>query len=273
MGVPVARIELINGIGMRSINAYSNLPIPRVRACSWNSTARKAGVKEQAETFGELADEFGGGPFHWTEVAEERAKLWKAAPRRLLGRARPQARRQGDTPPMCACRSRNCRNCIVETEADIKEAGLIAPIVGHVGDGQLPCDDPGRYRKCCARSEAAEAFVARLKHAGRSPWKAPAPASMASDRARWRFWISRQAPGIDYMRAIKQALDPKGILNPGKLAGAGRALRLKTAVRGRNRHFIDMLMWIEWLSYQGVEAGEGIWPDYSSPLAGSSYWR
>jgi D-lactate dehydrogenase (cytochrome) len=221
MGVPVARIELINGIGMRSINAYSKLDYPEGPCLFLEFHGTDAGVKEQAETFGEVAAEFGGGPFHWTEVAEERAKLWKARHDAYwagLG-LRPGAK--AITTDVCVPISR-LAECIVETEADIEKAGLIAPIVGHVGDGNfhvmILVDTDS-----AAEIEAAEEFVTRLNMRAIA-MEGTCTGEHGIGQGKMAFLDIEAGAGVAYMRAIKQALDPKGILNPGKLVGAGRAL-------------------------------------------------
>lgn len=221
LGVPVARIELINGIGMRSINAYSKLDYPEGPCLFLEFHGTDAGVKEQAETFGEVAAEFGGGPFHWTEVAEERAKLWKARHDAYwagLG-LRPGAK--AITTDVCVPISR-LAECIVDTEADIEKAGLIAPIVGHVGDGNfhvmILVDTDS-----AAEIEAAEEFVARLNMRAIA-MEGTCTGEHGIGQGKMAFLDIEAGAGVAYMRAIKQALDPKGILNPGKLIGAGRAL-------------------------------------------------
>ncbi len=78
MGIPVARIELVNALQMRAIKTYSKLDYPESPCLFVEFHGSDAGVAEQAETFGEITAEYGGGPFIWTSVAEERAKLWKA---------------------------------------------------------------------------------------------------------------------------------------------------------------------------------------------------
>src|SRR5690606_22011454 len=77
-GIPVARIEFVNTLGMKSLNSYSKLDYPEGPCLFLEFHGTDVGVKEQAELFGEIADEFGGGPFQWTAVAEERTKLWQA---------------------------------------------------------------------------------------------------------------------------------------------------------------------------------------------------
>ena len=137
MGLPVARIELVNALQVQAINAYSKLDLPVSPCLFLEFHGTEAGVKEQAETFGEIAAELGGSEFIWSTRAEERLKLWQARhdAYMVVHRAAPSARRRW-RPDVCVPISR-LAECIAETEVDIAEAGLIAPIVGHAGDGNF----------------------------------------------------------------------------------------------------------------------------------------
>ena len=182
MGIPVARIELVNALQMRALNNYSNLDYPEGPCLFLEFHGSDAGVAEQAESFGEIAAEFGGGPFIWTSIAEERTKLWKARHDAYWASMTLRPGTRGLSTDVCVPISR-LAECITETEADIAEMGLIAPIVGHVGDGNfhtmilMDVNDAegdrtgGRVR-------------ARGSTRGRCAWTAPAPASTASGRAR-----------------------------------------------------------------------------------------
>ena len=224
MAVPVARIELVNGIGMRAINAYSKLSYPEGPCLFLEFHGSEAGVKEQAEIFGDAAAEFGAGPFRWTPVSEERAKLWKARHDAYwAGLAlRPGARAL--TTDVCVPISR-LADCIVETEADIAESGLVAPIVGHVGDGNfhvlvlIDVDNPKEI-------EAAEAFVARLTMRALG-MDGTCTGEHGIGQGKMTALEAEAGLGLDYMKAVKRALDPFGILNPGKL------LRLSSALPAR----------------------------------------
>src|SRR5581483_12115701 len=119
-----------------------------------------AGVAEQSEMFGEIAKEFGGGPFQWTTKQEERTKLWQArhdaywATRAL----RPGA--MGVATDVCVPISR-LAECVRETQRDIQETGLLSPIAGHVGDGNfhcMPLVDMSNEKEV----EAVEGFLHRL---------------------------------------------------------------------------------------------------------------
>ncbi len=214
MGVPIARIELINGLGMRALNQYSKLSYAESPCLFLEFHGSDTGVKEQAETFGEIAAEFGGGPFQWTNVAEERTRLWKA---RHDAYWAGQTLRPGAkvlTTDVCVPISQLAK-CITETEADIAENGLIAPIVGHVGDGNfhvlilIDGDNP-------AEIEQAEAFVGRLNMRAIA-MDGTCTGEHGVGQGKAGYLVHELGSGLDYMRAIKTALDPQNIMNPGKI--------------------------------------------------------
>ena len=160
MGIPVARIELVNGLQMRAMKNYSKLDYPESPCLFLEFHGSEASVAEQAETFGDIASEFQGGPFQWTTVAEDRAKLWKARHDAYWASLTLRPGAKGLSTDVCVPISR-LAECIAETEADIAEMGLIAPIVGHVGDGNfhvLVLMDVNEPKEI----ELAEKFVARL---------------------------------------------------------------------------------------------------------------
>ncbi|MCC0043352.1 MAG: FAD-binding protein [Brucellaceae bacterium] len=214
MGVPVARIELINTLGMKGINAYSKLDYPEGPCLFLEFHGSDASVKEQAETFGEIADEFGGGPFRWTGVAEERNKLWKARHDAYWAGMALRPGGQNLTTDVCVPISR-LADCIAETEADIAENGLIAPIVGHVGDGNfhvMVLIDPTDAEEL----KRAEAFVDRLNMRAIA-MDGTCTGEHGIGQGKMQFLTHELGPAVDYMRAVKQAIDPKGIMNPGKI--------------------------------------------------------
>ncbi|TWH01067.1 D-lactate dehydrogenase (cytochrome) [Mesorhizobium sp. J18] len=218
-GIPVARIEFVNTLGMKSLNSYSKLDYPEGPCLFLEFHGSDAGVKEQAELFGEIADEFGGGPFQWTTVAEERTKLWQARHDAYWAGMALRPGAKGLSTDVCVPISR-LAECITETEADIAEMGLIAPIVGHVGDGNfhvlvlMDMDDPQEVEK-------AETFVGRLNMRAIS-MDGTCTGEHGIGQGKMPFLEYELGPGVDYMRAIKQALDPLGIMNPGKIIGRAR---------------------------------------------------
>ncbi|AWM86269.1 FAD-binding oxidoreductase [Microvirga sp. 17 mud 1-3] len=214
-GIPIARIELLDELQVRAVNAYSKLTLPESPLLLLEFHGSTAGVQEQAERFGDIATEFGGGPFEWATKPEERSRLWQArhdsywAARGL----RPGA--QSVATDVCVPISR-LAECVDETKRDIAESGLIAPIVGHVGDGNfhvqplVNMDDP-------AEIEACEAFVDRLvRRALAMEGTCTGEHGVGQKKIKY-LQIEHGPAALALMRALKQAVDPHNILNPGKI--------------------------------------------------------
>jgi len=214
MGIPVARIELVNQLQMRAFKIYSQIDYPESPCLFLEFHGSDAGVAEQSEMFGEIAAEHGGGPFQWTKVAEERAKLWKARHDAYWAShaLRPGAR--GLSTDVCVPISR-LAECIRETEIDIAEMGLVAPIVGHVGDGNfhvlvlMDVNDPAEIKK-------TERFVARLNMRAIG-MDGTCTGEHGIGQGKVAYLDHELGHSVDVMRAIKSTLDPQGILNPGKI--------------------------------------------------------
>ncbi len=135
-GIPIARIELLDELQVRATNLYSKLALPEVPMLFVEFHGSPAGVAEQSERFDEIARDFSGGPFEWTTKPEERTRLWQARHDAYwAGRGlRPGA--QAVATDVCVPISR-LAECVTETQRDIAERGLVAPILGHVGDGNF----------------------------------------------------------------------------------------------------------------------------------------
>jgi len=214
MGVPVARIELANQLQMKALIGYSKLDLPESPCLFLEFHGTDAGVAEQAETFGAIAEEFGGGPFSWTTVAEDRARLWKARHDAYWASVALRPGTRGLATDVCVPISR-LAECIAETEADIADMGLVAPIVGHVGDGNfhvlvlIDVDNPHEIA-------LSERFVARL-NARAVAMDGTCTGEHGIGQGKLGFLPSEIGAGIEVMRSIKQALDPLNIMNPGKI--------------------------------------------------------
>ncbi len=214
MGIPVARIELVNALQMRAMKNYSKLDYPESPCLFVEFHGSDAGVAEQAETFGMIAEEQGGGPFLWTSVAEERTKLWKARHDAYWSSLTLRPGAKGLSTDVCVPISRFAE-CVTETEADIAEMGLIAPIVGHAGDGNfhvlvlMDVDDPKEI-------ELSEKFVARLNMRAIA-MDGTCTGEHGIGQGKVGFLRHELGHGVDIMRTIKQALDPLNIMNPGKI--------------------------------------------------------
>src|ERR1700691_4892798 len=135
-GIPVARIELLDALQVRASNLYSKLNLPETPMLFVEFHGSDASVAEQSQRFGEIAKDYGGGPFDWATTAEDRSRLCQPrhdaywAQRALRPNTQPLA------PDVCVPISR-LAECLAETQRDIAESELLAPIVGHVGDGNF----------------------------------------------------------------------------------------------------------------------------------------
>ena len=209
MGLPVARIELVNALQVQAINAYSKLDLPVSPCLFLEFHGTEAGVKEQAETFGEIAAELGGSEFIWSTRAEERLKLWQARHDSYWACIALRPGTKSVATDVCVPISR-LAECIAETEVDIAETGLVAPIVGHAGDGNFHVsalvDDTSREE-----IEALEKFVERLN------MRALAMGGTCTGQGKMHFLELELGGALDVMRSIKTALDPDNIMNPGKI--------------------------------------------------------
>ncbi|MBZ8135218.1 FAD-binding oxidoreductase [Afifella sp. IM 167] len=213
-GIPVARIELLDTLQMKACNAYSKLDYPEMPTLFVEFHGTEAGAAEQAERFGEIAAEFGGGSFSWTTREEERAKLWQARHDAYWAASalRPGAR--AFATDACVPISR-LADCVRETMEDIAELGLIAPIVGHAGDGNfhvsalIDMNDPAEVEK--ARDLSARISARAIAMDG------TCTGEHGIGQGKQPYLERELGPALDVMRAVKRALDPQNIMNPGKI--------------------------------------------------------
>jgi D-lactate dehydrogenase (cytochrome) len=217
-GIPVARIELLDALQVRAVNLYSKLNLRETPMLFLEFHGTEASVAEQSERFGEIAREFGGGPFEWATRPEERTRLWEARHSAALScqALRPGARIVATD--VCVPISR-LAECVTETQRDIAASGLLAPIVGHVGDGNfhltLLVDLADR-----AEVEAAKAFNERLVERALA-MDGTCTGEHGVGQGKMKYLLAEHgAPALEAMRAIKRALDPLDIMNPGKIVAA-----------------------------------------------------
>ncbi len=214
-GLPIARIELLDAMTVRGVNGYSKLGLPEQPMLLVEFHGTEMSVAEQARRFGEIVADNGGGGFIWTTKPEERAKLWQArhdvywAQSSLRPGARPFA------TDACVPISR-LADCVEETLEDIARSGLIAPIVGHVGDGNFhvsPLVDMENAREI----EAADAFASRLAHRAIAMGGTCTGEHGIGQKKIAYMEDEHGAPAIDLMRRVKAAFDSQNIFNPGKV--------------------------------------------------------
>ncbi|KXF76844.1 lactate dehydrogenase [Paramesorhizobium deserti] len=214
MGIPVARIELVNTLQMQALIAYSKLPYEPQPYLFVEFHGSETGVAEQAELFGEIAAENGGGPFQWTANAEERDRLWRARHDAYFSVLPLRPGAKAVATDVCVPISR-LADCIGETEADLTETGLIAPVVGHVGDGnfhlQLLLDTEN-----AAEIEKAEAFMDRLALRAIA-MEGTCTGEHGIGQGKMKYLELELGGAVDFMRSIKRVIDPDNIMNPGKI--------------------------------------------------------
>jgi D-lactate dehydrogenase (cytochrome) len=214
-GLPIARIELLDSLSVRAFNAYAKLTLPENPMLLVEFHGTEASVAEQAERFGAIVADNGGGNFIWATRPEDRTKLWQArhdgfwAQMTLRPGARPFAT---DT---CVPISR-LADCVEETLEDIQAAGLVAPIVGHVGDGNFhvsPLVDMSNAREI----EAAEAFASRLAHRAIAMGGTCTGEHGIGQKKIAYMEDEHGAEAVELMRRVKAAFDPENLFNPGKV--------------------------------------------------------
>src|SRR3569833_168052 len=217
-GIPVARIELLNAAQVKACNAYSKLTLPETPLLLMEFHGSEIEVAEQSKAFGEIARERGGGDFSWTTKPEDRTKLWQA---RHDAYWSVKALRPGAgvvATDVCVPISR-LADCVTETEEDLKRLNLLSPIVGHVGDGNFHCslmcdlDDADEMAR-------GEEFMHRLVERAQAMGGTCTGEHGIGQGKQKYLKAELGSEAIDAMRALKRALDPENIFNPGKIVPA-----------------------------------------------------
>jgi len=214
-GIPVARIELLDALQVRACNIYSKLDLPETPMLFVEFHGSEASVAEQSQRFGDIAEEFGGGPFDWATRAEDRSKLWQARHDAYWAQKGLRPGTQPLATDVCVPISR-LAECVAETQRDIAESNLIAPIVGHVGDGNFhvgllvdpdDADEIGR----------TEAFLERLVMRALA-MDGTCTGEHGVGQGKMKYLKAEHGDAaLDVMRALKRTFDPLDILNPGKI--------------------------------------------------------
>ncbi len=214
-GVPVARIELLDELQVKATNLYSKLALPEVPMLFVEFHGSPAGVAEQAERFGEIARDLGGGPFEWATKPEDRSRLWQARHDAYwAGRAlRPGA--QALATDVCVPISR-VAECVTATQREIAELGLVAPILGHVGDGNFHLTllvDMADEAEVKAAKTLCERLVERAL-----AMDGTCTGEHGVGQGKMKYLAGELGgAALASMAAIKRALDPQDIMNPGKI--------------------------------------------------------
>ncbi len=213
-GIPVARIELLDELSVKAANAYSGLNLPETPLLLLEFHGSETGAVEQAETFGQIAEEFGGTDFAATSTTEERNKLWQARHDMYWASLQLRPGAHGMSTDVCVPISR-LAECVTAAQQKAADMGLLAPVVGHVGDGNfhtLLLMDMENAEEVAM----AEEFVGWLNDMAIS-MEGTCTGEHGIGQGKMPYLVKELGPATDYMAAIKAALDPDNIMNPGKI--------------------------------------------------------
>jgi D-lactate dehydrogenase (cytochrome) len=215
LGVPIARVELIDHNTVRMVNAYAKLGLREEPLLLMEFHGSPAGVKEQAETVQELASDHGGNAFEWATTPEERTRLWTARHNAYFAALQSRPGCRAISTDTCVPISR-LADCLLDSVAETDASGLPYFLVGHVGDGNFHFGyliDP----EIPEEREIAEALnhklVSRALALGGT-----CTGEHGIGLHKMDFLVTEAGEGaVNMMRTLKQALDPLNIMNPGKI--------------------------------------------------------
>ncbi|BDU57035.1 oxidoreductase [Limnohabitans sp. MORI2] len=215
MGVPIARVELIDAASVRAVNAYAKLDLAEAPLLLMEFHGSPAGVEEQAKTVQEIALEHGSVSFEWATTPEERTRLWTARHNAYFAALQSRPGCRAVTTDTCVPISK-LAEAMLDSIAEAEASGLPYFLVGHVGDGNfhvgylIDPNDPKEY-------ETAEALNQRLVHRALT-LGGTCTGEHGVGLHKMDFLRTEAGDGaVEMMRTIKRALDPHNIMNPGKI--------------------------------------------------------
>jgi D-lactate dehydrogenase (cytochrome) len=214
LGVPLARVEILDDKQMKAVNAWSKLNYPELTTLFFEFHGSERAVAEQVDTVRELASANGGGDFQWSNLPEERSRLWKARHEAYYAAINMRAGAVGWATDVCVPIGR-LAECIGETKVDLDASSVPATILGHVGDGNFHvvfAIDPDAP----AEMEEVEAINRRLvRRALDMDGTCTGEHGIGLGKQDWL--VEELGDTVETMRMIKRALDPKDLFNPGKI--------------------------------------------------------
>ncbi|MEY4376058.1 MAG: hypothetical protein RJB26_608, partial [Pseudomonadota bacterium] len=213
-GVPLARVELLDAVQMRAVNRWAKLDHPELSTLFFEFHGTATQVDEQVATVSEIARNNGGGDFRWSNLPEERTRLWKARHEAYYAALALRPGSVGWPTDVCVPISR-LAECIAETRADLDQASMPTPIVGHVGDGNFHVIfvlDPERPEEF---AEAERLNDRMIERALRMDGTCTGEHGIGLGKQAWL--VEELGESVDLMRTVKRALDPQNLLNPGKI--------------------------------------------------------
>ena len=215
MGIPIARVELIDANTVKMVNAYAKLGLREEPMLLMEFHGSPAGVAEQAQTVQEIAGDHGGNAFEWATTPEERTRLWTARHNAYFAAIQSKPGCRAISTDTCVPISR-LADCLLDSVAEADASGLPYFLVGHVGDGNFHFGyliDPNNPQEFATAEALNHQLVARAL-----ALEGTCTGEHGVGLHKMDFLLSEAGVGaVAMMRTIKQALDPHNIMNPGKI--------------------------------------------------------
>lgn len=215
MGIPIARVELIDANTVRMVNAYAKLGLREEPLLLMEFHGSPASVKEQAELVQEIATEHQGTAFEWATTPEERTRLWTARHNAYFAAIQSKPGCRAISTDTCVPISR-LADCLLDSVAEVEASGLAYFLVGHVGDGNFHFGyllDPNQPEEREIAEKLNHQLVDRALRL-----EGTCTGEHGVGLHKMDFLVTETGAGtVDMMRTIKGALDPKNIMNPGKI--------------------------------------------------------
>ena len=215
MGIPIARVELIDSNTVRMVNTYAKLGLREEPMLLMEFHGSPTGVKEQAETVQAIASEMGGNAFEWASTPEERTRLWTARHNAYFAAVQSRPGCKVISTDTCVPISR-LADCLLDSVAEADASGIPYFLVGHVGDGNFHFGyllDPARPEERVTAEQLNHQLVTRAL-----ALEGTCTGEHGVGLHKMDFLVTEAGAGaVDMMRTIKRALDPDNIMNPGKI--------------------------------------------------------
>jgi D-lactate dehydrogenase (cytochrome) len=214
LGVPLARVEILDDVQMKAVNAWSKLDYPEKTTLFFEFHGSERSVQEQVETVSALAADNGGSEFSWSNLPEERAALWKARHEAYYAAVGLRKGCVGWPTDVCVPIGR-LAECIGETKKDLEGASIPGPILGHVGDGNFHVIfviDPDKPEE---EAEARRLNERLLRRALDMDGTCTGEHGIGLGKQDWL--VEELGEAVEIMRTLKRAMDPADLFNPGKI--------------------------------------------------------
>jgi D-lactate dehydrogenase (cytochrome) len=215
LGIPVARIELLDELQVDAVNRYSKLsyPLKPTLFFEFHGTSQES-ASEHARTVQEIVSENGGSGFSWATTPEDRHKLWQARHNAFYAACALRPGYKAWTTDACVPIS-ELAHCVLDTRRDVQASNLVAPLMGHVGDGNFHLIfviDPDNAAEVAAAKEVNARLLRRALAVGGT-----CSGEHGVGIGKMDYMTDEHGAALDVMKAIKRTLDPDNLMNPGKM--------------------------------------------------------